>query len=280
MIRRPAGSEVLLITQDDHAIFSGFLAGHIGNDRFARPSPDAVTAISRHDAGWPLHDDQPTLNAARQPLHVFETPATLAVRIWSASADRAEADGPPAAALLVSLHQLNLSDFAMRQPRAQNPRDRFELNKFQHREVERQERLRRQLGLSTDAPLQLGLAAFGRHPAEDLLRFHFRLLTLCDRLSLSLCCGKDLFPSIDDVHPRPSDRPMPIRTRLEDDATLTIDPWPFDLPSLAADVPCRRVRAEPFDDEAAFQAAYAAAPVESLTFRLEPVSPAAGHRAE
>ena len=36
--------------------------------------------------------------------------------------------------------------------------ERFEVNKFQHREVERQEQLRRQLGLRTDLPLTHGLA--------------------------------------------------------------------------------------------------------------------------
>lgn len=268
MIRRPAANGFLLITQDDHAVFSGFLAGHIGNDRFARPAAEAIIAVSRHDAGWPLHDEQPTLNASGQPLHVFEIAASLAVRIWSASADRAETAGPPAAALLVSLHQLALSGFAMNQPRAQNPRDQFEINKFQHREIERQERLRRQLGMRTDLPLHLGLAAPGKDPGEDLLRFHFRLLTLCDRLSLALCYGKELFPVIEDVHARAGGPPIPMRTRLTDDRTLEVGPWPFDEPALAAEVPCRRVAGGPFENEPAFRAAYATAPAERVRFEV------------
>src|SRR5437016_2125182 len=238
MIRRPAGTDFLLIAQNDHAIFSGFLAGHIGNERFARPSSEATAAIAAHDGGWPLHDDNPTLNADGLPLHVFETSAPLATRVWSASVERAEALGP-AAALLVSLHQLALSDFAIRQLRSANPRDRFELNKFQHRQIERQEQLRRQLGLRTDRPLQFGLAAPGQDAAEDLLRFHFRLLVLCDRLSLELCCGKELFPEIEAIHAKPGQLPLSIHTRLSDDRSLAVDPWPFDAPSLRAEVPCR-----------------------------------------
>ena len=48
--------------------------------------------VSLHDCGWPLHDDRPTLNSQGQPLHVFETPVTLATQVWTASARRAAGD--------------------------------------------------------------------------------------------------------------------------------------------------------------------------------------------
>src|SRR5437764_13217195 len=111
MIRRPADRDFLLITQVDHAAFAGYLAAHLSNDRFTAPSADMIAAAGAHDAGWPLHDDQPQLNAAGQPLHVFEITMPLATRIWSASAERAIPLGPRAA-LLVSLHQFALSDVA------------------------------------------------------------------------------------------------------------------------------------------------------------------------
>jgi hypothetical protein len=269
-----ANDTVLLITQNDHAIFSGFLAGHIGNEQFVRPSAEAITATAAHDVGWPLHDDEPTLNQRGQPLHVFEITMPLATRIWSASAERAMALGPYAA-LLVSMHQLNLSDFARQQhdlsphERVRTPRDVFELNKFQHWQVELQETLRKQLSMRTDVPLHLGLAAPGTDEPEDLLRFHFRMLTLCDRLSLALGCGKALFPKIDQVYARPGEAAVTLSTRMVGtDRTMVVDPWPFDVDALSAEVPCRRVSGRPFESEQVFRAEYAAAPVESIRFEL------------
>ena len=44
---------------------------------------------------------------------------------------------------------------------------RDEMNKFQHREIERQEKLRRKLGLRTDVPLTLGVAKAGIDPLNQ-----------------------------------------------------------------------------------------------------------------
>src|SRR5436305_1471158 len=111
MIRHRVADDFLLISQNDHAAFSGFLAQHIGNETLAPLAPQVIAAVAAHDAGWPLHDDNPTLNQSGQPLHIFEIPMRLATRIWSASVERAMPLGPYAA-LLVSLHQLALSDIA------------------------------------------------------------------------------------------------------------------------------------------------------------------------
>ncbi len=83
MIRRKAGNDFLLITQNDHAILSGKLAEHFGNARFARPQPrqETIDAASLHDCGWPIHDDAPTLNARGEPIDVFESPVALAVQV-------------------------------------------------------------------------------------------------------------------------------------------------------------------------------------------------------
>jgi hypothetical protein len=268
MIRRTAAKDFLLISQTDHAAFSGFLAKHIGNDQFSSVDAEVIAAIAHHDTGWPLHDDSPTLNAAGLPLHVFETPAPLAIRIWSASVDRAM-DLGPYAALLVSLHQLALSDFVTMNRQSATPRDVFEMNKFQHRQIERQEALRKAIGMRTDVPLHLGLAAPGVDSAEDRLRFHFRLLTLCDRLSLELCCGTPLFPVIEGILPRPGGAAVTVQTNLMDDRVMRVDPWPFDGERLSAEVPCRRVPSMAFEAEEEFRAAFATAPIESVRFELE-----------
>jgi hypothetical protein len=275
MIRRPTGNDWFLTTQFDHATFSGEIASHFGNATFDPLSPrePVLQAIALHDAGWPLHDDAPMLNSSGQPLHVFEMPMSEAVKIWSASTDRATERGGDYCGLLVSLHQLALSAVAMKRDaasheRATGPRGQFELNKFQQKQIERQEQLRNRLGLRTDLPLTLGLAPPRVSEAEDLLRRNFRLLTLADRLSLQLCCGKMLFPQIDGILPRAGGEPIDITTRFIADNELVIDPWPFSEKRLTTPVPARRLPAAPFPDVKTFRDAYRAAPAERVVYTL------------
>ena len=109
MIRRRVGNEFWLIAQHDHALLSGELAQHVGNKSFDAPTESAIKGIALHDCGWPVHDDQPTLNAKRQPIDVFESTPEIALKVWQAGSDRAAEAGDDYAALLVSLHVLSLS---------------------------------------------------------------------------------------------------------------------------------------------------------------------------
>jgi len=269
MIRREAPDHFDLITQHDHALFAGELARRLGNATFSTPSPYEITieAIAHHDAGWPLHDDNPTLNRQNLPLHVFEVSAPLATQVWSASVARAMNLGDYQG-LLVSLHVLGLSTFAMDHLKDAPRPDVFEINKFQHRQIEIQDDLRKRLGLRTDIPLHLGLARPGTSPADDQLLFNFRLLTAMDRVSLSLCTGQLLFPKIDDLPPHPGQPPLSITLEMPDPATMTLDPWPFDQPELTFEIPARRVQKEPFASVEQFQSVYRAAPTEPLTLTV------------
>ncbi len=204
MIRHRQGSDFLLITQNDHAVAAGLLAVHVGNGTFAPPSPfgPTITAISMHDSGWPLNDNSPLLDEQGFPLHVMESPPRISTCAWSESTARAAAVNDYTG-LLVSLHGLRLSALVGSRGRPGHPADLFELNKFQHRQIEIQETLRKRLGLRIDRPLELGLANPGCDEDEDLLRFNYRLLTAMDQISLDACCSEPLFHSIDGVHPRP-----------------------------------------------------------------------------
>jgi hypothetical protein len=275
MIRRdgPTPDSFLLITQDDHARLAAQFARRLGNARFAPPAPfeAVIEAIAHHDAGWPLHDDAPTTNAAGQPLHVFEAPVPLATQVWSASVARAMNLGDYQG-LLVSLHVFTLSAINIMHHSASPSRpDLFDINKFQHRQIEIQEDLRQRLGLRADVPLQLGLAAPGTSDEDDRLLFNFRYLTFMDRVSLALCCGKNLFPTIDDVRPRPGAAPVPIKLTMPDPATVTIDPWPFDQPDLTFEIPARQVPAMPYGSPDELRATYQAAPPKPLRLGARPL---------
>jgi hypothetical protein len=269
MIRRDADSHFLLITQHDHALLAAQFARRLGNEHFAPPNPFPSTdeAIANHDSGWPLHDDHPTLNKNNQPLHVFEAPVSLATQVWSASVARAMNLGDYQG-LLVSLHTFALSALHMAHAKDLSRPDMFEMNKFQHRQIEIQHDLRGRLGLSNEIPLHLGLAKRGQSPADDQLLHNFRLLTAMDRISLALCCGENLFPTLDDVPASAGQSPKPITLHMRNISTMVIDPWPFDEPNSEFKVPARRISKTPFDTLEAFRDAYRQASVEPLTLTL------------
>jgi hypothetical protein len=269
MIRHTRGDAFLLITQHDHALLSGKFAERIGNAMFAPPSPfeAAVAGIALHDCGWPVHDDDgPTLNDKGLPLHVLESPMDVATRVWGESVRRAS-ERDPYTGLLVSLHVTALSTFAQSQgwiphERAKTPAEHFMLNKFQQKQFEIQEGLRRQLNMRTDLPLTNGLAEPGSDPAEDLLIFNYGLLKTTDRISLDLCCSEDLFPQIEEVYPRPGESPVTIKVRHAGPGAMELSPWPFAEERLSFEVPCRRVPAKTYASDGAFREVYRDAPVE------------------
>ena len=272
MIRRDAGGDFLLITQVDHANVAEQLAAHFGNGKFARPLPlePLLTAVAMHDQGWPLHDDEPTLNGRGLPLDVFEVPRSIALTVWAASAERAAAVDRYAG-LLVSLHSLSLSIHASSAPPGKHEKfdvqkmhEQFAVNKFQHREVERQEELRHALGFNTDVPLKHGLAEAKVSPDEDRVRFDFRLLQAMDLLSLCLCCSNLPQGETNDVLKSTTADPIKLKLRRRPDGVLHVDPWPFDVDRIEIRVPCRRLPGRRFESVEKFRAVYRDAPVEGL----------------
>jgi hypothetical protein len=275
MIRREVGSDFFLITQTDHAALSGQLAQHFGGGRFARPSPRAITAVNQHDAGWSLHDDDPTLNDRHRPLDVFEVPRPLALQVWAVSADRAEVVDPYAG-LLVSLHSLARSIYANTHLPAREKFDiaqmqaQFDLNKFQHREVERQEQLRNQLGFRIDIPLKHGLAEQGKSPEDDRIAFDFRLLQAMDLLSLCLCCTHLPAQETNEVLTAPDGRAIKLKIHRDVRGNLHVNPWPFDVKRLELQVPFRRLPARDDADVEDFRRRYRAATIELLSVVVMP----------
>src|SRR3982751_2326827 len=242
MIRRRVDDEFWLFTQHDHALLAGQLAEEFGNHAFAAPDPRDATirGVAMHDCGWPLHDDEPTLNNKHEPLDVFETPPHVGLKVWSEASRRA-AELDPYAGLLVSLHSLSLSMFAMSPDRtvanekwdATDPRTRFEANQFQHAQLELQETLRRRLGLRTDLPTQGGIVtAPTEDPRELALRFNFRLLQAMDKISLCVCCTEPPFTKIEPLETQPGHAPQSLRVHRPTPATLHLSPWPFALAEL------------------------------------------------
>jgi hypothetical protein len=269
-----------LITQDDHARVAGVLASKLtGTACYPRPEPfDAfVAATTVHDAGWIEHDDPrrgfgPRLNQEGLPQDVFETTRDVAMRVWPGAPDAAAAHGPWAE-LLASLHILALSAYAT-SPTGFNHEKldtstlpaRFAFNKFQHREIERQERLRTTLGLRRDLPLNMGLADEGVDAGEDRVRSLLRWLQAMDVCSLALCCTTPPMDRTQDVHARPGDGGEALSLRRVGD-DLVVSPWVWPVERVEVTIPAVVVPARAYSSREELAGAMSAG--ERLEIRAE-----------
>lgn len=279
MIRRHAAGVLQLIKQHDHGLLAGKLAQRFGNAQFIRPDPweSTVLATSIHDCGWPLHDDQPTLNAEGLPLDVFEVGRSISLNVWTASADRVAARDAYAG-LLTSLHVLGLSVYAMSQSQLRyapdstdGRRDQFAISRFQHQEIERQQHLRRAVGLASDVPLTHGLGRPHTSAAEDRLLFNFRVLQAMDLMSLAICCTAPPVEQSGELHTAPGGPAVHLRWTRPSPEELVVEPWPFDTPEpLSFEVPMRQLAAGRFTDVQTFRGAVAEAPVRLLAIHIRP----------
>ena len=278
MIRKHVGDEFWLIAQHDHALLAAELSQRVGGRGYAAPSPDALRGIALHDCGWPVHDDgAPTRNQHGLPLDVFETPPPIGLKVWSAGARRAAQEADAYAALLVSLHTLSLSVYATTPSPVvherfdtSDPGIRFEVNKFQQQQIELQEELRKRLGLRVDEPRRFGLAEQSRDPRERQLIFDFRLLQAMDKLSLSICCTRPPFETLEPLLTEPDGVNRPIKVRLVSRFELSLSPWPFRGERLDMSVPFRRVPGRAYPSDESFRERYASAVVERFDFALRP----------
>jgi hypothetical protein len=277
MIRRRVGNDFWLIPQHDHALLSGALASHFGNTRFAKPAPTehVIDGVSLHDCGWPIHDDEPTLNKNGFPMDVFETTPNIGLAVWTESAKRALSENPYTG-LLVSLHSLSLSVLATSQVfdnehfDVADARVKFEVNKFQHNQIELQESLRKQIGLRTDIPLNCGLANNSSDRDEQQLEFNFRLLQAMDKLSLCICCSKPPFAKVEPLIDHPGGRPISLAVSRPKPEKLIVSPWPFDEDRIEVTFPFKRFDAAPISDEQDFRESYAVAPIEHFNCTVSP----------
>lgn len=279
MIRRREGDRFWLVTQHDHARLSAALASQIGGDALATPTQGwhSVLGIALHDCGWPVHDDEPTLNQQGEPSDVFETPPEWALRVWETGAARAEATAPRYAALLVSLHVMSLCDNAVRSPaHSLDNRQKFAVGRFLNDQAARQLRLREKLasthGLHTDLPLHMGLVMRdgpgGDDPAEQRLIYDFRLLQAMDLLSL--CLTRTPMPAnrLGPLPGSPGGRNVSINVDRRDGFHFELEPWPFRPENLVFAVPYRDLPAAAFESTDAFRSDYAASAQRRWLFRL------------
>jgi hypothetical protein len=265
MIRIEEAGAWTLVGHQDHARLAGQFAVHWGNEEFAPPEPrvDILVAVARHDDAWAERDAQPVLTREGRPgafshelvgtysaFEEIDLADYLAVR---GRATEAVAEDNPYAAILISMHTVNLlteqADLRSLDAGQQELHRTFIAGQLQ-----------RQRELGALAARRLGPA--GVEPAR--LRQAFEFLQLCDNLSLMTCVRYPRPITLRHRHPRRDGQLAALVCTPLSAVQYRVAPFPFDVDELRLSVPARRVPGAVFRDQAEFRAAYAAAPVATL----------------
>ena len=200
MIVRERPDSYVLIKQHDHGLISGEFARHWAEE--PRPLEPTLYAIANHDVGWQRLDASVRWNEeSGKPYSFINYPIESKLRAYKEGINLLEARSPYAACLC-SMHYssfLGVSEDEVR---------------FRESEAERRRRIKN---------------ALSREELDNLER-NFRLLKMCDNLSLFVCLnepGRNDHPWYKKGFEFEGTRFEPI---WEDHRTLRIDPNPFSEP--------------------------------------------------
>lgn len=199
MIVREQRDHFLLVEQHEHAVVSGVFARHWAGE--IRPRDAVLHAVANHDVGWKELDAEVRWNPATgRPYSFTDYPPEPKFRAYTRGLDLVEGQNPYAG-YLCSRHY---GSFV---------RDAREPVAVAFREQEERRR----------AQIEPGLSAEERAHAEH----NFRLLQLCDDLSLFVCLnepGENSYPWYRDGFRFGDGRLMPV---WQDRRTLRLEPNPF-----------------------------------------------------
>jgi hypothetical protein len=260
IVRYESDGSIVMITQNDHAQLSGLFAAHWGNDTFEKPRPYAslVRAAMFHDRGWIRYETGPQLNPEtgktpsyrevpndRMQLEAFEWAGD-----WLSAID-------PYAGLMISRHRTGLWQgrygVITHPPAIKRGTLPPDIQAFIARSEAKQKVAAEKLDVKEIA-------------------INYNLLQVWDMMSLYICSTEVLKP--DRIEPVPVARSgaagvgMTL-TPLQSD-TIALDPYPFDQPSLTANVIFRRLPQTRFKDSAELQTVYFKTAPQIASFKLVP----------
>lgn len=233
MIVRKDNDRLWLIYQTDHALLSGILASHWGNEAFPPPAARdrTVQAITQHDDGWLEWEAEPKVNRRTdRPFSFTEMPYNEALTIWYRG-PKLTGERDPYFGLLTSRHGTYL--FTNRLDHADDPpevKDRI------RRYLEDMETLRERL--------RDRLRRIEPETCEELLANEDRsyaLLRFCDDLSLRFCTRPLESGTLLNAPRKTVEDSLTLELKPLDNRSLTVRPWPFDaaeihLPLLFCDL--------------------------------------------
>ncbi len=258
----------ILIRQEDHAAAAGCFAEHWGNDRFAPSSRQAslVCAAHLHDTHYHELEAVPPVDVAQgRPFGHRQLP----FEPWHLEALQRNIDSVSKqdayAGALVSMHHTGLMQNRYGMIRSwrdgqQQPgsarRIRPELQAFIEGLEQKQKMILADLGLE----------------GEMQREFDYRLLQVCDLLSLYICCDgyQGLEMQVASIGPVPnalaSKSEDDLRLIPQDDGSIRMEPYPFDQDELEITLPVLMVSRQPGASEDVIRQSVLATPPSNLTF--------------
>jgi hypothetical protein len=257
IVREQLDGTLGLISQNDHALVSGMLAAHWGNDRFDRPRPygSMVRAAAFHDRGWIDYEAKPTVDATGRPPNYRDVPvdehqlrAFMWTGDWLGKID-------PYSGLLAAKHRTGLW---------QNRYDTIKKPALVNRGMQKQE--------IHDFIVRSESVQHGIENDLDAkeVRTNYRLLQIWDMISLYLCSTSVLKPM--ELGPTPvgygSEAEVYLKLCPQGDGVVTVDPFPFLETIVEVGYVYKTVSAKPFAGGEAFREVYFKAPLKLAQFKL------------
>ncbi|WP_227939177.1 DUF3891 family protein [Alkalihalobacillus deserti] len=166
MIIREREREYILIPQHNHAFLSGKLATHFKKDFFKSEDhmEEVITAIYEHDRGWITLDQAPLWNEQKEaPFSFADYPLTPKLNQYRIGVDEIQ-EMSAYAALLCSMHYCTFFSEA---------KDKHGLEFLKDEEIRQKQIMEKVNRLDM-----------------ELLHQHFRLLQVCDDISLYVCLNE------------------------------------------------------------------------------------------
>jgi hypothetical protein len=260
IVRYESNGTIVMITQNDHAQLSGLFAAHWGNETFEKPHPygSLVRAAMFHDRGWIRYETSPQLN-----LQTGRTPNYRDVPSDRAQLEAFEWAGEwlsaidPYAGLMITKHRSGLWQgrygVIKHPPAIQRGTLPLEIQSFIARSEAKQK-----------------IAAEKLDPNE--LAVNYNLLQVWDMMSLYICSTETLKP--DRIEPVPvaysGGAGMAMALSPVGPDTIALDPYPFDQPSLTANIIFRRLSQSKFNDATELQSVYFKTAPQIASFKLVP----------
>jgi hypothetical protein len=257
IVRNQPNGQLLCIHQTSHALMAAEFCRHWGNADFAIPTPYTVVmnAIEQHDNGWYEWECAPEIGEDGAPLDFMRGPAAqIKLALWQRGIDRAAAQHPYAG-LMVSRHAtlLYTGDLARLDEDERSATEAFIAKQKQNADKVRQM-------LARDTELH-------RAASEPVLLAHTRLLQFGDSSSLQVSVpwsNERVFPHC----PVDFAGTYATLTLRWEASEITVDPWPYDVDHFTVSTHGRLLNQNTFPNNAAYQAALAAVPLQTLTWHV------------
>ena len=258
IVRYESDGTIVMITQNDHAQLSGLFATHWGNAQFAKPEPymPMVRAAMFHDRGWIRYETGPQLNVEGKTPNYREVPNDAAqieafewAGDWLSGIDAY-------AGLMIAKHRTGLYQGRYGIMTAPAAIARGTLKP----EIQ---------ALITRSEAKQKIAA-EKFDAKRLMT-NYTLLQAWDLISLYVCSTETFKP--DRIAPVPlgyAGASTEMTLTPTGANTVALDPYPFNQPSLTANLIFRRLTQTKFKDEAELQTAYFGTAPQIDSFHLVP----------